>query len=120
LGDLKLKEASDTLLQVLQVENEPAVVSTAVRSLSKLGYNDNDYTINSILGVFGRYDMGRPNNVLAISVIDSCSTFYQESGKKNPWIYATLMHISTSHSYIKPVRDYARTTLLQIYKKGDN
>jgi hypothetical protein len=118
LGDLGLKEASDTLLRVLQVEDEPAVVSTAVRSLSKLGYNDNNYTINSILGVFERYDTGRPNNVLAVSVIDSCNTFKQDGDKKNPWIYATLMHISTSPSYIKPVRDYARTTLSQIYKKG--
>jgi hypothetical protein len=120
LGDVGLKEASDTLLRVLQVENEPAVVSTAVRSLSKLGYNENNYTLNSIISVFNRYDSGRPNNVLAISVIDSCNAFVQSGDKKNPWIYATLMHISTNQSYIRPVRDYANKTLSQIYKKGSS
>jgi hypothetical protein len=120
LGDLGLKEASDTLLRVLQVENEPAVVSTAVRSLSKLGYNEDNYTVNSIINVFNRYDSGRPNNVLAVSVIDSCNAFMQGSDKKNPWIYATLMHISMNPSYIRPVRDYANKTLSQIYKKGDS
>ncbi|MDR0383339.1 MAG: HEAT repeat domain-containing protein [Spirochaetaceae bacterium] len=120
LGDMELKEASDTLLRVLEVENEPLVVSAAVRSLSKLGYNDNDYTLNMILHVFSKYDAVRPNNILALSVIDSCTVFMQTGEKKNPWIYATLMHISTNQSYVRPVRDYANKTLTRIYQKGEN
>jgi hypothetical protein len=120
LGDLGLKEASDTLLRVIQAESEPTIVSTAVRSLSKLGYNDNNYTLNLILNVFNRYDTWKPNNVLAVSVIDSCNTFIQSGDKKNPWIYATLMHISNNPSYVKPVRNYANKTLSQLYKNGGN
>ncbi|MDR1257048.1 MAG: HEAT repeat domain-containing protein [Spirochaetaceae bacterium] len=120
LGDLGLKEASDTLLRVIQAENEPAIVSTAVRSLSKLGYNDNNYTLNLIIHVFNRYDAGKPNNVLAVSVIDSCNAFIENGDKKNPWIYATLMHISNNPSYMMPVRNYANKTLAQLYKKGEN
>jgi hypothetical protein len=120
LGELEIKEASDTLLRVLLIDNEPSVVSTAVRSLSKLGFNDNDYTLKAILYVFRQYDVKRPNNVLAISVIDSCDAFIQNGETKNPWIYAMLMNISNNPSYIRPVRDYASRTLTKIYKRGGN
>ncbi|MDR2658752.1 MAG: HEAT repeat domain-containing protein [Spirochaetaceae bacterium] len=118
LGDVKTKEASDTLLRVILVDNEPSVISTAVRSLGKLGYNDNDYTVNVILYVFSQYDSTRPNNILALSVIDTCSAFLDSGDAKNPAVYGALMRISNNAAYIKPVRDYASKTLAKLYSKN--
>ena len=118
LGDLKGQEASATLIRVLLVESEPSVVAEAVRALTKHGFDENSYTLDVILYVFREYDSKIPNNVLAVSVIDSCLAFIEGSEVKNPWIYSTLLHISKSASYIRPVRDYAGETLSKIYGKS--
>jgi hypothetical protein len=118
LGTVKTKEASDTLLRVMLTDDEPSIVSAAVRSLGKLGFNDNDYTVNIILHVFSQYDIRRPDNVLALSVIDTCNTFSQSDDAKNAAVYGMLMRISSNAAYIKPVRDYAGKTLAKLYKKN--
>jgi hypothetical protein len=119
LGDLQSKEAANTLLRVLQVDTEPSVVSAAVRSLARLGFNDSGYTLNAILYIFNRYDAAKPNNVLAMSVIDASNSFLQaDSDTRTPQIYATLMYISTSPNYVRPVRDYASKILAGLYKAG--
>jgi HEAT repeat protein len=118
LGDVKTKESAETLLRVLLVDNEPAVLSSAVRSLGKLGFNDDDYTVNAILYVFTQYDITKPDNVLALSVIDTCYTFSQNRNAKSAAIYGTLLRISSNAAYIKPVRDYAGKTLARLYKKN--
>ncbi|MDR1149678.1 MAG: HEAT repeat domain-containing protein [Spirochaetaceae bacterium] len=118
LGSIKTKESSDTLLRVMMADNEPTIVSTAVRSLGKLGFNDNNYTVNAILYVFSHYDNIRPDNVLALSVIDTCNTLSQNDDVKNVAVYSMLMRISSNAAYIKPVRDYAGRTLAKLYKKN--
>jgi hypothetical protein len=119
LGEVKTKEAADTLLRVLVVDNEPAVISTAVRSLGKLGFNDGNYTVDAILYIFTQYDTTKPDNILALSVVDTCNAFSQNSDvKKSSAIYGALMRISNNAAYIKPVRDYAGKTLAKLYKKG--
>jgi hypothetical protein len=117
LGDLKGEEASATLVRVLLVENEPSVVAEAVRSLTKHGFDENSYALDVIFYVFREYDSKMPNNVLAVSVIDSCRAFIENNEAKNPWIYSTLLYISTNFSYVKPVRDYASETLTKVYGK---
>jgi hypothetical protein len=120
LGDIKEKEASDTLIRVLLVDNEPYVVTTAIRALTKHGFKDGDHSLNIILYVFTQYSNRKPDNVLALSVIDSCNSFSESSESKNMWVYTTLLDISKNPSYVKPVRDYAGQTLEKIYKQNGN
>jgi hypothetical protein len=118
LGDIKDKESTDTLLRVLFSDNEPSVVTMAVRSLTKHGLNDDGYSLNAILYVFMQYNSRMPSNVLALSVIDSCNSFAENNENKNTWVYSTLLGISKNHSYVKYVRDYAGKTLEKIYKQN--
>ncbi|MDR3356135.1 MAG: HEAT repeat domain-containing protein [Spirochaetaceae bacterium] len=118
LGDLKGDSAVTTLVRVLLAENEPSVVTEAVRALTKHGFDENSYTLDVILYVFKRYDSMMPDNALAISVIDSCLAFSGGAGAKNPWIYSTLSYISLNPSYVSPVRRHAVETLAKIYKTG--
>ncbi|MDR2343060.1 MAG: HEAT repeat domain-containing protein [Spirochaetaceae bacterium] len=120
LGDLKGQDAVNTLTRVLLVENEPSVTAEAIRSLTKQGFDENSYTLDIILYVFRNYDNKMPNNVLAISVIDSCLAFTENTEAKNPWIYSTLLGISMNPSYAKPVRNHAGRTLAKIYGKTGN
>jgi hypothetical protein len=117
LGDLKGEMSSATLIRVLLIENEPSIVAEAVRSLTKHGFAENSYALDVILYVFREYDSKIPNNVLAVSVIDSCRAFTENSEVKNPWIYSTLLSISRNPSYVRPVRDYAGESLTKIYGK---
>ncbi|MDR2795200.1 MAG: HEAT repeat domain-containing protein [Spirochaetaceae bacterium] len=118
LGDLKGPEASSTLQRVLLIENEPSVAAEAVRSLTKQGFNGNSYTLNLILYVFEKYNNSIPDNVLAVSVIDSCLAFSENGEIKNPRIYSTLLDISMNPMYSYPVRDYAGKTLAKVYGKS--
>jgi hypothetical protein len=117
LGDLKGERSSATLIRVLLIESEPSIVAEAIRSLTKHGFAENAYALDVILYVFREYDGKIPDNVLAVSVIDSCRVFTENSEEKNPWIYSTLLHISLNPSYVRPVRDYASETLTKIYGK---
>ncbi|MDR2445115.1 MAG: HEAT repeat domain-containing protein [Spirochaetaceae bacterium] len=120
LGDLKGEKASATLIRVLLVENEPSVIAEAVRSLTKHGFDESSYALDIILYVFRKYDSKMPSNLLAVSVIDSCLAFTEGSEVKNPWVYSTLLHISKTPSYVRPVRDYAGEALSKVYGKSRN
>ncbi|MDR0662671.1 MAG: HEAT repeat domain-containing protein [Spirochaetaceae bacterium] len=120
LGDIKDKESTDALIRVLLIDDEPYVVTTAVKALTKQGFGDGDYSMNIILHVFTQYDSRMPSNVLALSVIDSCNSFMEGGKTENTLIYATLLNISNNPSYVKPVRDYAGETLEKIYSKKGN
>jgi hypothetical protein len=120
LSDIKTKEATDVLVRLLLIEKEPSVVASAVRALTKHGFEDGDYSLNMILYVFTQYNSRMPSNVLALSVIDSCNRFAESTENKNMWIYATLLDISNNPSYVKPVRDYADKTLEKMYKQNGN
>jgi hypothetical protein len=118
LGAIATKESVNTLVKIILIDPEPSVITEAIHSLEKIGINDNDETINAIAYVFTRTDARMPNNVLALSVVDALVAFAEKSGTKNPEIYKTLLYISTSGFYAKPVRDYASKKLSTLYKVG--
>jgi hypothetical protein len=120
LGDIKEKESSNALMSVLLIDSEPSVATAAVKSLTKQGFEDGDYSLNAILYVFSQYDNSKPNNVLALSVIDACDSFTGSDETKNMGIYAVLQNISNNPSYVKPVRDYAGKTLEKFISRNRN
>ncbi|MDR2467654.1 MAG: HEAT repeat domain-containing protein [Spirochaetaceae bacterium] len=118
LGDLGTKEASDALMKVVLVEEEPAVITEAFRSLTKIGINENGRTIDTANWIFNTFNAVNPDNRLALSYLDAIEAFIpkmQQSNDNEKRIYSDTIDkvrgISTNYKYITHVRDKARAVL---------
>ena len=65
LGELGTPEARDTLVRMVLDDNEPMVITEAIKALGNIGLNDNDNTVNTISWVVARFDNLNPDNLLA-------------------------------------------------------
>ena len=116
LGDLGTPEAKNTLLRIVVADPEPMVLQEAVKSLAKIGLNDNDETVNAIAWIVTRFDVLNPDNLLALSAVDAFAAIAEKNGGiKDPNAIRTLIRISEGN-YIKPVQEKARAVLTDLRK----
>ncbi|MDR1106396.1 MAG: HEAT repeat domain-containing protein [Treponema sp.] len=116
LGDLGSPEAKNTLVRIIAADTEPMVLQEAVKSLAKIGINDNDETLNAIAWTFTRFDVTNPDNLLALSTVDAILTLAEKNGGiKDPNAIRTLIKISDG-PYIKPVQEKARYAINELRK----
>ncbi|MCL2094065.1 MAG: HEAT repeat domain-containing protein [Treponema sp.] len=114
LGDLGTPEAKDSLIRMVLADNESMVITEAIKSLAKIGLNDNDETINAITWTVARYDAFRPDNLLALSAIDAYERIAQQQGGiRDPGVIQILMRIAEG-PYIRPVQNRAREVLMEL------
>jgi hypothetical protein len=116
LGDLGTPEAKNTLLKIVVADSEPMVLQEAVKSLAKIGLNDNDETVNAIAWIITRFDVLNPDNLLALSAVDAFAAIAEKNGGiKDPNAIRTLIRISEGN-YIKPVQEKAKAVLMDLRK----
>jgi HEAT repeat protein len=120
LGQLGTAEAKNSLIQILDlslrasnVEEDPSVLTAAVKALSKIGLSDNGDVMRSINAVFQRYNTLKPDNALAQSVIVAINTFI-DKGIKDDANMSVLMLIQANYEYIKHVRDNALAVIAKL------
>jgi hypothetical protein len=110
LGQLGTPEAKNTLIKMVAMDNEPMVLTEAIKSLGKIGINDNDETVKVISWTVNRFDTLHPDNLLALSAIEAFEKLSENGGIKDPNIIQTLIRISEGR-YIRPVQDRAKAVL---------
>ncbi|MDR1617546.1 MAG: HEAT repeat domain-containing protein [Treponema sp.] len=116
LGDLGTPEAKNTLLKIVVADPEPMVLQEAVKSLAKIGLNDNDETVAAIAWIITRFDVLNPDNLLALSAVDAFAVIAEKNGGiRDPNAIRTLIRISEGN-YIKPVQEKARAVLMDLRK----
>ncbi|GHV04815.1 hypothetical protein FACS189485_10880 [Spirochaetia bacterium] len=116
LGDLGTAEAKNTLIKVILADPEPMVLTEAVKSLTKIGINDNGETVNAIAWIVRRHDVLNPDNLLALSAVDAFSKFAAaDNGIKDPEVIRVLLRISEGF-YIKPVQERAKQVMTDLRK----
>jgi hypothetical protein len=114
LGELGTPEAKNTLLKVMLADPEPMVLTEAVKSLAKIGLNENEETANTISWVVTRFDVLNPDNLLALSALEAFEILAQKNGGlKDPSALRTIMRIADGR-YITPVRDRARQLIFDL------
>jgi len=114
LGELGTPEARDTLITMILADNEPMVISEAIRSLGIIGLDDNHETANAISWVVRRFDTLNPDNLLALSALEAYERLAAANGGMvNPTTISTIMRIAEGN-YIRPVRDRARLLLTDL------
>ena len=116
LGDLGTSEAKDSLIKMILAENEPMVTTEAIKSLAKIGINDNEETVNAISWIVTRFDVLNPDNLLALSAVEAYEKLAEANdGIKDPSAVRALIRIAEGN-YIRPVQDRAKEALMGLRK----
>ena len=119
LGQLGTPEAKNTLIKMLNADNESMVVSEAIRSLGVIGLNENNEVSTMIVWTFNRFDALLPDNFLAFSTLDALERLaIANNGLRDPLAFEAILLISENYSYISPVRTRARDLLNNLMRNA--
>ncbi|HOX14431.1 MAG TPA: HEAT repeat domain-containing protein, partial [Spirochaetales bacterium] len=118
LAEFPTVETKDTLLRVALSDREPMVISAAIRSLGKIGINDNDEVTQTIAFIVNKYDILQPDNSLAFETLVAIERLVDAgTGIKDPSIIRTVLRIADGN-YIIPVKQKARQVLDKLRKSA--
>jgi HEAT repeat protein len=123
LGDLGTPEAKNTLIRLIRIDREPMVLQEAIKSLGKIGNNDNNEVIDAISGVVDRRNnLGQPDNLLAFSALEAYDQIARTNGGlHDPMAIQTIIRIAEG-TYTPTVRNRAKEVLIHLreYAAGGN
>ena len=117
LGDLGTREAKNTLIKIVMADPEPMVLTEAIKSLARIGINENGETEMAISWIVTRFDVLNPDNLLALSALEAFETLSQNGGLSDPNAIRTIIRIAEG-PYIRPVQDKAKALLAQMREQG--
>ena len=118
LGVIGTEEARQSLLSILQFENEPTVLQEAIKSLGDIGTNINNDSINQIVTVMRRFNTLNPDDVMAIATIYAFEKIARRNGGLNSAEAIQLLISISEGRYITPVRELARQLLAELRTYG--
>jgi hypothetical protein len=120
LAELGTTEAKDSLIKILElsrqaanVEEDPSVITAAIKGLSKIGLSDSGDTLRSVNAAFLRYNTLKPDNALAQAVVSTIDVF-TDKGIRDEANMGVLMSIQTNYEYIWLVRNNAATVIAKL------
>jgi hypothetical protein len=115
LGNFPSADTKDTLVAVLRNtrSEDPMVLAEAIRSLGKIGINDNDEVVRAIADSVSHFDnVGMSEDRLAVYTIFAISDLAKKSPGISDWSLVTsTMQKFTKGSYIRKVQELARDTI---------
>ena len=89
---------------------ETMVLFEVVKSLGKIGINENDETVSAISWVVARFDNLKPDNRLAMAALDVFESLAKDQGSIDQSAIRTINKIMQG-PYIKIVKDRAHEVL---------
>jgi hypothetical protein len=116
LGKFGTTEAKDTLLRIVNRDNEPMVITEAIRSLGIIGLNNADEVTQTISWTVSRFTMLNPDNFIALSALDAYAKIAAaNNGIRDRSVVETIIKIMEG-PYIRPVQDRAKELLDELRK----
>jgi len=111
LGEIGTEEAKAAIVRVLLADNEPMVLTEAVKVLGNIPSDDNSETIAAISWIVTRFDVINPDNALALAALETIEKMAQSNGGiRDPAAVRTVMRIAEGN-YIRPVQMRALSVL---------
>jgi len=118
LGNLGTPEAKASLIKMCLADNEPMVLTEVIKSLGRIGLNDNEDTVSAISWIVTRFDVLNPDNMLALSALEAYEKLAAANGGiKDPSVIRTVMRIAEG-PYIRIVQERAKQTLSDLRQYG--
>ncbi len=119
LGKTGSEEAVPTLVSILYVDNEPSVISAAVKALGDIGYNEDDEVVEMINWIARKFDIVLPTSSLALEILNTYEKIAPNVENKSAMI-ENIIRIASNYNYITPVRNRAYEVLRSVQSGGSN
>jgi len=119
LAKVPTKESKNTLVKIALADNEPMVVTAAVRSLGEIGINDNDEVMNVIAFANRRNETLNPTSSLALEVLVAYEKL-APSVQDRKTMMESISKIATDYHYVTPVRTKAMALLKKLSADSKN
>ena len=105
-GQIPSEESKTTLVKIALADNEPMVVTAAVRSLGDIGINENDEVVAAIIWSQKKYATLNPTSSLAFEILIAYEKLAETVQDKGPMIQS-ISAIASNYTYATPVRTKA-------------
>lgn len=112
LANVKTEESKDTLKKIALADNEPMVITAAIRSLGEVGINNKDEVVDAIAWANKKNAALNPTSSMALEVLIAYEKLLDTVENKAPLIQS-VGQIATNYRYVTPVRQRA----LELLKK---
>lgn len=106
LGKVPSEESKLSLKKIALADNEPMVITAAVRSLGDVGMNENDDVLQTIAWAQKRNAVLNPTSSLALEVLIAYEKLADSVEDKSQMIQS-VSAIATNYHYVAPVRQRA-------------
>ncbi len=113
LGRMGNEEASSALVKIVLADNEPMVLSAAIRSLTDIGINNNDEVISTIAWTARKFDIINPTSSLALDILNAYEKLAPTVENKTEMVQS-IASIATNYAYVTPVRNRAYEVLKKV------
>ena len=106
LGKIGTEEAAYVLTNVVKNDNEPWVLSRAIRALGEIGSNEDDKVTDTNAFISNRVEVLNPTSSLANEIVDAYEKLLPETKNKKP-VIDSLTRIASDYRFVRPVRTKA-------------
>lgn len=113
LGKVATEEAKRSLVKVALNDNEPMVLSSAIRALGDIGINEGDEVVNTIVWANKGNRVLNPTSSLAYEVITAFEKLADSTEDKREMIQE-VGKIAADYHYVTPVRTRALALLKKL------
>lgn len=113
LGEVKTEESKTILVKTALADNEPWVVTEAVRSLGNIGINEDDEVVSTIIWVQKKFATLNPSSSLALEILFAYEKLADTVQDRSPMIQS-ISAIASNYTYAPPVRQKAYDLLRQL------
>ena len=117
LGEIKTEESKNALISVVTEDNEPMVVSAAIRSLGNIGINNSDEVLGAIEFIQHRYAALNPTSSLAYEVLDAYEKLAPTAQDRSALIQS-VAEIASNYKFATPVRLKALNLLKKLQSEN--
>lgn len=106
LGKVGGEEAVHILTSVVKYDNEPWVLTSAVRALGEIGLNEDDKVTETISFISNRVEILNPTSSLANEIITAYEKLLPNTKNRKP-VIDSLTRIASDYRLVRPVRTKA-------------
>lgn len=117
LGKVATEEAKHSLVKIALNDNEPMVLTAAIRSLGDIGSNEGDEVVNTIVWANKGNRILNPTSSLALEVIIALEKLADSTDDKRELIQE-VSKVATDYHYVTPVRARALELLKRLQASG--
>lgn len=113
LGEVKTEESKTILVKTALADDEPMVVTAAIRSLGNIGINEGDEVVSTIIWVQKKYATLNPTSSLALEILFAYEKLADSVEDKSP-VIQSISAIASNYTFAPPVRQKAYDLLRQM------